>query len=141
DGFVGTDDRKLAEVQEHPNARVFSFGVGSAPNRALLDKRAQEGKGEAEYLTLEAAGTKAAKKFYERVRTPLLTDLSIDWNGMPIADIYPGRLTDLFTAKPVILYGRYTKAASGTIKLKGKVARQPYERTINVNLPESEAAN
>ena len=141
DGFVGNDDEIIAEVQRHPNARVFSFGVGSAPNRALLDKIAQEGKGEAEYLTLEADGTKAAKKFYERVRTPLLTDLSIDWNGMPVADIYPGRLTDLFTAKPVILHGRYTKAARGTIKLRGKVAGMPYERTINIDLPELEAAN
>jgi len=141
DGFVGNDDEIIAEVQRHPNARVFSFGVGSSPNRALLDKIAQEGKGEAEYLTLEADGTKAAKKFYERVRTPLLTDLSIDWNGMPVADIYPARLTDLFTAKPVILHGRYTKAASGTIKLRGRVGGMPYERAITLNLPDSETAN
>ena len=141
DGEVGNDDEIIAEVQKHPNARVFSFGIGSSVNRSLLDKIALEGRGESTYVALKDDGSKAAKKFYERVRTPLLTDLSIDWNGMPVADIYPGRLTDLFTAKPVILHGRYTKAATGTIKLKGRVAGMPYERVINVNLPDSEAAN
>ncbi len=141
DGEVGNDDQIIAEVQRHPNARVFSFGIGSSVNRSLLDKIALEGKGEAEYVSLTDDGSKAAKKFYERVRTPLLTDLSIDWNGMPVADVYPNRLTDLFSAKPVIIHGRYTGPASGTIKLKGKVAGQAYERSINVNLPESDAAN
>lgn len=141
DGEVGNDDEIVAEVQKHPNARVFSFGIGSSVNRSLLDKIAEEGRGEAEYVSLTDDGSKAAKKFYERVRTPLLTDLSIDWNGMPVADMYPSRLPDLFSAKPVIVHGRYTKGASGTIKLRGKVAGQPYEREIKLELPESEAAN
>lgn len=141
DGYVGNENEIIAEVQRHPKARVFSFGIGSSVNRFLLDKIAEEGNGEAEYVGLDDDGSKAAKKFYERVRTPLLTDLSIDWNGMPVADIYPNKLSDLFSAKPVILHGRYTKAASGTIKLKGKVAGQPYERSIAINLPDAEAAN
>lgn len=141
DGYVGNENEIIAEVQRHPNARVFSFGIGSSVNRFLLDKIASEGKGEAEYVALEDDGSKAARKFYERVRSPLLTDLSVDWNGLPVADVYPGKLTDLFSAKPVILHGRYTAAASGTIKLRGKVAGQPYERAINVNLPADNAAN
>jgi Ca-activated chloride channel family protein len=141
DGEVGNEDEIVAEVQRHPRARVFSFGIGSSVNRSLLDRIAQEGKGEAEYVGLEDDGSKAAKRFYERVRTPLLTDLSIDWNGMPVADIYPNKLTDLFSAKPVIVHGRYSKAAAETIKLKGKVAGQPYERSIRVNLPDTEPAN
>jgi Uncharacterized protein containing a von Willebrand factor type A (vWA) domain len=141
DGEVGNDNEIIAEVQKHPKARVFSFGIGDSVNRFLLDKIAEQGNGEAEYVTLKDDGTKAAKKFYERVRTPLLTDLSIDWNGMPVADIYPNKLSDLFSAKPVILHGRYSKAAAGTIKLKGKVAGQEYVREIAVNLPETEATN
>jgi Ca-activated chloride channel family protein len=141
DGEVGNDNEIIAEVQRHPNARVFSFGIGDSVNRSLLDKIAQEGRGEAEYVSLSDDGSKAARTFYERVRTPLLTDLSIDWNGMPVTDIFPGRLTDLFSAKPVILHGRYGKAASGTINLKGKIAGQPYERSISLNLPDSDPAN
>ncbi|MEO8072857.1 MAG: TonB family protein, partial [Acidobacteriota bacterium] len=141
DGYVGNENEIIAEVQKHQNARVFSFGIGSSVNRFLLDKIAEEGRGEAEYVALEDEGSKAAKKFYERVRTPLLTDISIDWNNLPVADVYPNKISDLFSAKPVILHGRYTKAASGMIRLKGKVNGQELVREIPVDLPEAESAN
>lgn len=141
DGAVGNDTEIIAEVQKHKNARVFSFGIGSSVNRFLLDKIAEEGNGEAEYVALTDDGAKAAKKFYERVRTPLLTDISIDWNGLPVADVYPNKIRDLFSAKPVILHGRYTKAANGTIRLKGKMSGQDVVREILVNLPEIKNEN
>lgn len=139
DGLVGNESQIIAEVQKHKNARVFSFGIGSSVNRFLLDKIAEEGNGEAEYVALTDDGSKAAKKFYERVRTPLLTDISIDWNGLPVADVYPNKIRDLFSAKPVIMHGRYTKAASGAIRLKGKISGQEVVREIAFNLPETES--
>ena len=141
DGEVGNDLEIISEVQKHKNARVFSFGIGSSVNRFLLDKIAEEGRGEAEYVSLEDDGSKAAKRFYERVRTPLLTDVSINWNGLPVVDVYPNRISDLFSAKPVVIYGRYTKGATGTIKLKGKVGGQDLVREIAVNFPETESKN
>ncbi|MEO5858757.1 MAG: TonB family protein, partial [Pyrinomonadaceae bacterium] len=141
DGYVGNEDEIVAEIQRNTQARVFSFGIGDSVNRALLDKMAEAGKGEVEYVMLTDDGSKAAKRFYERVRSPLLTDLSIEWNGMPVADVYPSKLSDLFSAKPVIVKGRYTKGARGTIKLKGTLAGAPYERSIDVTLPEAEPLN
>jgi Ca-activated chloride channel family protein len=141
DGLVSNESEIIAEVKSHPKARIFSFGIGNSVNHYLLDKIAQEGRGEAEYVSPNDDGSKSARKFYERVRTPLLTDVSIDWNGLPVTGVYPGRIGDLFSAKPVILHGRYAKAASGTIKLKGKVGGQDYVREIAVNLPENEAQN
>jgi Ca-activated chloride channel family protein len=138
DGEVGNDMEIIGEVQKHPNARVFSFGIGQSVNRFLLDKIAEYGRGEAEYVTLEADGDAAAKRFYERVRAPLLTDITIDWNGLPVADMYPQRIPDLFSARPVIVSGRYTGGARGTIKLQGKVRGRDYVREIPVTLPEAE---
>ena len=141
DGEIGNDDEIVAEIQRHPKARVFTFGIGSSVNRSLLDRMASEGRGEAEYVSLQDDGSKAARRFYERVRTPILTDLSIDWNGLPVSGVYPTPLRDLFAAKPVIVFGRYSSPATGTIKLRGKIGGQPYEREIKVNLPENDAAN
>ncbi|MEO6334290.1 MAG: VIT and VWA domain-containing protein, partial [Pyrinomonadaceae bacterium] len=141
DGFIGNEDEIIAEIQKHPKARVFSFGIGSSVNRFLLDKMAEAGNGEVEYVSLEDDGSKAAKKFYERVRTPLLTDISIDWNGLPVADVYPSKLPDLFSAKPVIVIGRYSGTATGSIRLKGRVAGKEYSREIAISLPEKESEN
>jgi len=40
----------IAEVQKHPHARVFAMGFGSSPNRFLLDKITEYGRGEVEYV-------------------------------------------------------------------------------------------
>ncbi|HET9713916.1 MAG TPA: VIT and VWA domain-containing protein, partial [Pyrinomonadaceae bacterium] len=110
DGYVGNDMEIISEIQKHQNARVFSFGIGNGANRFLLDKMAEVGRGEVEYVTLADDGSAAARRFHERIRNPLLTDISIDWNGLPVADVYPQRIPDLFGAKPVILTGRFSSA-------------------------------
>ncbi|MEP6900425.1 MAG: VIT domain-containing protein [Actinomycetota bacterium] len=138
DGYVGNEAEILAEIQKHPNARIFSFGIGSSVNRMLLDKMAEEGRGEVEYVALTDDGSAAARRFHERVRSPLLTDISLDFGDLQVADIYPKRINDLFSAKPVVIHGRFTKAGSGTIKLKGKSFGRETVREITVNFPENE---
>lgn len=141
DGYVGNENEILAEIQRHPEARVFSFGIGSAVNRYLLDKMAEEGRGEVEYVGLNEDGSAAARRFHERVRNPLLTDVAVDWGGLPVADVYPQRAPDLFAAKPVVLFGRYTSPASGTVTLRGRMSGRPFQRSLAVVLPVDEAAH
>jgi Ca-activated chloride channel family protein len=141
DGYVGNDMEIISEVQKHQNARVFSFGIGSSVNRYLLDKMAEAGRGEVEYVNLNDDGSAAAKRFHERVRNPLLTDIAIEWNNLPVADVYPQRIPDLFGAKPVVIKGRYTGAGRGTIRLKGKMAGGDFVRDIPVEFPETMASH
>jgi len=138
DGYVGNDMEIIGEVQKHPNARVFAFGIGSSVNRFLLDGMARAGRGEVEYVGLNDDGSAAARRFHERVRNPLLTDITIDWGGLPVQDVYPARIPDLFAAKPLVIHGRYSGAASGNIVLRGKIGGRDFTRTVKVNLPGAE---
>jgi Ca-activated chloride channel family protein len=132
DGYVGNDMEIVGEVQKHPNARVFAFGIGTAVNHFLLDKMSEAGRGAVEYVNLADKADEAADRFYERVRSPLLTDLYIDWGGLPVTDVYPQRLPDLFSGQPLIITGRYTQPASGKLHLKGTRAGGPFTRDIPV---------
>jgi Ca-activated chloride channel family protein len=137
DGYVGNDMEIVGEVQKHPNARVFAFGIGTAVNRFLLDKMAESGRGAVEYVTLADKADEAAHRFYERVRSPLLTDLYIDWGGLPVTDVYPQRLPDLFSGQALVISGRYTQPATGKIRLKGTRAGGPFIREIPVTFSPS----
>jgi Ca-activated chloride channel family protein len=141
DGYVGNDLEIVGEIQKHPNARVFSFGIGSSVNRFLLDKMAEEGRGDVEYVALNDDGSAAAKRFHERVRSPLLTDISVDFGGLKVDDVYPKHINDLFSAKPVVIHGRFTQPGSGVIRLKGRTAGREIVREIPVTFPESEAGH
>jgi Ca-activated chloride channel family protein len=133
DGYVGDDMEIIGEIQKHTNARVFAFGIGNSVNRFLLDNMAKAGRGAVEYVTLADKADEAAHRLYERLRSPLLTDVSIDWGGLPVTDVYPQRVPDLFSGQPVIITGRYTKPGSGTVRLKGMRAGGAFSRDIAVN--------
>lgn len=141
DGFVGNDMAILGEIQQtRANARVFAFGIGNGVNRFLIEGMAREGRGVAEIVTLDSAADEAVKRFHERIQNPVLTDIKVDFGGLPIDQVYPAPelLPDLFSTQPVILTGRYRNAAKGAITLKGRTAAGPFERVIQVELPEKE---
>ena len=79
--------------------------------------------------------TGAAERFYERVRTPVLTDVEIDFGGLAVEELYPAVVPDLFSAKPVVVKGRYKTAGQGTITLKGNTGEGRLKRKIEVTMP------
>jgi Ca-activated chloride channel family protein len=135
DGYVGNEDEIIREIRQHPEARVFSFGIGSSVNRHLLDQMSQQGRGEVEYVGLQDDGSAAAKRFHTRVQTPLLTDIQLTFQGLAVDEIYPKRVPDLFSAKPVVITGRYRDAGRGVVKITGKMGGHPFERSMQVDLP------
>ncbi|MBI2684822.1 MAG: VWA domain-containing protein [Acidobacteria bacterium] len=132
DGYVGNDDEIVAEIRKHPEARVFGFGIGSSVNRHLLDQMSLQGRGEVEYVGLQDDGSAAAKRFHARVQTPLLTDIQLAFNGLSVDEVYPKRVPDLFSAKPVVVTGRYHNPGRGTVKITGRMGGHPFEREVQV---------
>jgi Ca-activated chloride channel family protein len=141
DGYVGNDADIIAEIKKHSDARVFSFGIGTAVNRFLLTKMAEEGHGDVEFVTSPGEAQAAADRFYERVHSPVLTNITIDWDGMPVTDVYPKNIRDLFSAKPVIVTGRYTGNPKGQITIKGYQGSGDYSNTIPVDFSSAGASN
>lgn len=139
DGYVGNDMAILGAIQKYSGARVFPFGIGQSVNRFLLDGMAAAGRGEVEYVTLNDRGEGAARRFFERVRNPVLTDVSVDWGNLPVEEVLPRRVPDLFSSKPVVLTGRFSRPAEGTVVLRGRLGGKPWERSVQVRLPRDQA--
>lgn len=133
DGYVGNDMEIIGAVKDHAKTtRVFSFGIGGSVNRFLMDGMAQAGRGEAHYVLSHEQAQKSADKFYERIDAPVLTDITLDFGGLEVEEVYPKRIEDLFAAKPVVVKGRYMMPGTGVIKLKGINAAGAFEREIPV---------
>lgn len=137
DGYIGNENEILATVRSLiGEARLFAFGVGSSVNRFLLDRVAEEGRGVVDYVSLGADTREVVERFYARVAKPYLTDIEIDWGGIKVSDLVPTRMPDLFAGQPLVVSGRYTQPARGTIIVRGKLGRRDFERRLRVHLPE-----
>ena len=142
DGYVGNDMAIVGAVKEHAQTtRVFGFGIGNAVNRFLMDAMARAGRGEAHYVLSHEQARKSADIFYERIDAPVLTDISVAFEGLEVGEVYPEHIEDLFAAKPVVIKGRYRSPGSGVIKLKGTNAAGAFERGIPVTFEASNPEN
>ena len=141
DGYVGNDMAIIDAVRQNAGtARVFSFGIGTSVNRFLLDGIARAGRGEVHYILNQQQATGAGERFYERVRTPVLIDIDLDFGDLPVEvdEVYPRGIPDLFSSTPVVVKGRYKQDASGTLTLRGTTGEGPFERKLDVELPGEE---
>ena len=142
DGYVGNDLEVLSLVRElRDTSRWFPFGTGNAVNRFLLDRMAKLGGGETEYVLLNTSGEEVASRFWERVGSPVLTDVRIDVSGLELDEMFPRELGDVWAERPLVLHARYAKGGRGKVVLRGFRRGAAFEQTIDVDLPDREDGN
>lgn len=137
DGWIGNEREVLGSiVGSLGEARVYPIGLGSSPNRFLLGRAAELGRGRAIFGALSEDGAALASRFVDLVDRPTFTDVSIDWGGLDVHDVYPRRLPDLFAGQPLIVHGRFARGGEATVKIRGTRKGRRFERAITVRLPE-----
>lgn len=122
DGYIGNEAQVLGALQKTlGGSRVFSVGVGPAPNRYLLEHMAKLGRGAVAYLGLADRPDEIMAEYFGAISHPALTDLAIDWGGAEAFEVYPRRLPDLFVGRPVTMVGRFRGNGPGRVRVTGKV--------------------
>jgi Ca-activated chloride channel family protein len=101
------------------NVRLFPFGVGYDVDTFLLDSLAQNQHGLSTYIQPGEALDERLSKFYEKISTPVLTDLQIDFGGLDVYDVFPTPLPDLFEGNQVIITGRYRDGKKTDLTVTG----------------------
>jgi Ca-activated chloride channel family protein len=124
DGYIGNEAEILGEVQRTiGDARIFSFGVGSSVNRYLLDGLATEGRGTVAYLGLDDSAADVMEYYFQRISRPALTDVAIDWNELSATDVYPARMPDLFTGRPIVVTGKF-RGTPDDVRVHGRLGSE-----------------
>jgi Ca-activated chloride channel homolog len=136
DGYIGNEAEVFAEIdRRRGDARLFGLGVGSSVNHFLLDGMSRMGRGAVTYVGPGEHPTDVVERFYGYIGRPVLTDIEIDWGGLPVADVVPDALPDLFAGQPVVVYGRFTGAPKpGEVKLRARLGGAPIEMPIKFDL-------
>jgi Ca-activated chloride channel homolog len=136
DGFIGDEKDVLDTIQKRRDrARMFTFGIGNSVNRFLIDAMSVEGRGDAEYVTLAESADLAVARFIRRTQSPVLTNVSAQIDGVTVSDVLPNAIPDVFSEKPVVLYGRYEGSGKGTVTLRGNLGGKPWSKSMVLDFP------
>ena len=137
DGAVGNEEFVLQEIKKSlGKARVFTFGIGPAVNRLLLDGMAEMGRGTSRYITFEENIEDAIQKFSNQTSFPVLTDISLEWKDASVADMYPVKIPDLYAGQVLYTVGRFHSSGKATAILKAMTGGGEFRQEIEIDLPD-----
>ncbi|MBW1840932.1 MAG: VWA domain-containing protein [Deltaproteobacteria bacterium] len=133
DGYIAAERDVFHLIQENLNrTNVFSFGIGSSVNRYLIEGMAKAGQGEPFIVTRPREARETAQRFRNYVQSPVLTGVSIKYDGFETYDVEPAAIPDLFAQRPVIVMGKWRGKPVGTIELAGARATNNYVQPFTV---------
>jgi Ca-activated chloride channel family protein len=134
DGYVSVEPEVFDLIRRSlGNANIFTFGIGTSVNRHIIEGMARVGMGEPFVITGPGQAGQAAKKFRKLVESPVLTDITIDYQGFDTYDIEPLSIPDIMAERPVIVFGKYKGKPNGKVHLQGRCGGMIYENEFDVN--------
>jgi len=87
--------------------RVFTFGVGTDVNAALLEQLALSGRGTAQFVRPEEDVERAVSVVAQRLTSPVATDLRVRVDGVRVDRVQPAGALDLFAGQELTVFARY----------------------------------
>lgn len=106
DGDVGNEGALITLLESRiGQTRLFTFGVGSAPNSYLIQKMAEAGRGLARFVADDAGVAREMADLFASLAAPVWTDLRLnllDEAGAPMAGmLLPRQLSDVFAGQSI----------------------------------------
>ncbi|MCX2835038.1 marine proteobacterial sortase target protein [Microbulbifer thermotolerans] len=141
DGAVG-NERALFELiqQSLGDARLFTVGIGSAPNNHFMRKAAQFGRGAFVTIGDLSEVQQRMEALFTKLEHPLATDLQIQWPRGLVVDAYPKRIPDLYRGEPMQLVAKIEGALAGELQLRGRLAGRQFVQRLALKENESDGS-
>jgi Ca-activated chloride channel family protein len=114
---------EVAERAAPDRTQLFAFGVGYDVDTTLLDALATTFTGSSHYVTPEERIDTEVARLWERVSTPVLTDIAIEIDGVETWDLAPAEISGIFAGNQALLTGRYEGAGEASVTVSGNSAQ------------------
>jgi Ca-activated chloride channel family protein len=126
DGAVGNEDHLFKLIASRLGAtRLFTVGIGSAPNSHFMTKAAQFGRGTFTYIGDLREVQEKMTKLFAKIESPVLKDVAIRWpDGTPV-ETFPARVPDLYLGEPIVVAAAHS-TLKGTIVVSGMRGNLPW---------------
>mgnify|MGYP000192688222 FL=1 len=133
DGAV-TQESKLFSLinRELQTARLFTIGIGSAPNSFFMSRAAELGRGSHIYIGDMDEISNRMTDLFSKIENPVITDLELILPKGFVAEVYPNPLPDLYAGDPLSIAIR-GKNASGIAKVIGKIGNQKWVARVTLD--------
>jgi len=145
DGSVSNESQLFGLIKNRlGNSRLFTIGIGSAPNSHFMNKAARYGRGTYTYIGDLREVEAQIRSLFKRIEAPVLTDIKLEWmSGNRLVYVggkgsddttiqsYPSRITDLYAGEPLIVSMRLAEKVDG-LRIKGMINTHEWQRNLKL---------
>jgi Ca-activated chloride channel homolog len=129
DGCVGNEEELFTFLEDHlDRSRLFTVGIGSAPNSWFMTRAAELGRGTHTFIGSVAEVEDKMAGLFAKLERPVLADLDVAWDD-PSAQSYPELPPDLYAGEPLLLVARLERP-DAAVAVSGRRADAPFEQTL-----------
>ncbi len=134
DGAVGNEDELLQLINHRlGDSRLFTVGIGSAPNSYFMSRAAAMGRGTFAYIGKGTEVTEKMTRLFAKLEHPVISDLQLRPVGSDQEiEGYPSPLPDLYLGEPLVAAVK-SDWENVTLRLTGLRLGQPWETLIDTS--------
>ncbi|HEX7465854.1 MAG TPA: VIT domain-containing protein, partial [Usitatibacter sp.] len=104
DGGVSNEDALFKLIERRlGNSRLFTVGIGPAPNGHFMAQAALFGRGTFTQIGDVREVEEKMRALIARIEAPVLQDVSIRWADGSAVDTFPRRVPDLYLGEPIVV--------------------------------------
>ena len=135
DGDVGNESELFREVTANlGDSRLFTIGIGSAPNGYFMREAATLGRGTFTYIGSVDEVREKMGALFAKLERPALTDLRITFPPGMTAEVFPQPLPDLYYGEPLVIAALVDRLEGGVV-IEGRVGRKPWRTALPLTSP------
>lgn len=136
DGAISNERELFSEITSNlGRSRVFTVGIGSAPNSYFMTRAAEAGRGTYTHIGSETQVKERMTELFEKLESPVMTNITASWPDGRRTESWPNPVPDLYKGEPIVLSARMAQAR-GTLTLNGDVAGKPWAVSMAVDAGE-----
>ena len=132
DGAIGNEKQLFEAVKSNKGrSRIFTVGIGSAPNSFFMSRAAEVGRGTFTHIGDITEVQAKMGDLFKQLSHPIATDLRALLLGGKEVEASPDALPDLYLGEPVVLAIK-AKTLGDTLTLKGRFDNQPWSLSVDL---------
>ena len=133
DGSVGNEDQLFSLIHDHlGDSRLFTVGIGSAPNSHFMTRAANMGRGTFTFIDATSQVEPRMQALFHKLESPAMTDITLAWRGSGQVSMAQDMVSDLYAGDPIVIVARHEKPG-GALAISGQRGTSEWTDQINLS--------
>ena len=140
DGSVGNEDSLFSLIEKKKGkSRLFTVGIGAAPNSHFMQKAAESGQGTFTYISTQSDIKKGISDLFFKLKNPIMTNINITFDNISSVrdmEIFPKKIPDLYAGEPLIITAKLSSNAvkgGHSLSIDGSLNNQIFKQRVRID--------